>query len=184
MKLKSLPKFLAVLTLLVQFIMIPKMSYAETAATNERTELKDGGKYNLVTALNDRSVIGILGGNNFVRLTNELGGLSYCRWELKYSPEKQAYKLQANLNYQTFALSWRNVDGLDKALGVANANSNDEHYWILEPYDVAKGYYYIKNKKSSKYLDVRGKSTANNTDIIVYDFNNGWNQIFKLREVN
>ncbi|MGE6509897.1 RICIN domain-containing protein [Bacillus sp. WBUNB004] len=48
--------------------------------------------------------------------------------------------------------------------------------------DAGNGYYYIKNKASSQYLDVQREYTDEGTRIIAYDYSGNNNQKFKLEK--
>ncbi|EJQ38330.1 hypothetical protein IEI_05801 [Bacillus wiedmannii] len=184
MKLKSLYKFLAVLTLLVQFIMIPKISYADT---NEREEIISGSQYKIVTALNNSSVVSLgFNKDNNLRaiLSQDTGSVSRQRWKIYYYPSEQAYKIQIDtVAHQTLAWNPYYSDD-DYLVRHGDTDSEDDrYYWIFE--DAGDGYYYIKNKANpNKYLDVQGESTDDKTNIIAYEYQGNNNQKFKLQKTN
>lgn len=184
MKFKSFGKFLAVLTLLIQFVMIPKMSYADT---NERQEIESGATYKIITALNDSSLLsyGVTNEGRRTFLFHDTDSKDE-KWKIYYDSDKKAYRIESIAipdNGQPWQLVWLPQSNDDSFVSVLNNNYDRANYnWIFE--DAGNGYYYMKNLASSKYLDVQREKTDDFTNIIAYTYNGGYNQKFKLQKIN
>ncbi|OTW90208.1 hypothetical protein BK702_09880 [Bacillus thuringiensis serovar cameroun] len=191
MKFKNFYKFLTVLTLLIPFIMISFVSHADT---NERPEIGSGITYKIISALDNNKVVTEhfeLDENGYYKdpgdmrtvlwdnSPNTRGAGESQKWRFDYYANKQAYKLVLIYGVQS-SMAWNPYSKSDNyRIETGNLDSNDDrYYWILE--DTGNGYYYIKNKGNSKYMDVQRERTANGTPIIVYDYNGDNNQKFKL----
>ncbi|OUB12040.1 enterotoxin C [[Bacillus thuringiensis] serovar konkukian] len=140
---------------------------------------KWNGTYQLFSALNNSSVIDLDQKNNNVILHQNKNGNNQ-KWKFVYDSGKNAYQIK-NIANEDLVLAWNDYQGSNNVFATPN-RSYEEHYWIVE--DAGNGYFYLKNKKNSKYLDVTGSGTANGTNIIVWDFNGGNNQKFKLQKLN
>ncbi|ANN35658.1 hypothetical protein BK704_34240 [[Bacillus thuringiensis] serovar konkukian] len=137
------------------------------------------GTYQMVSALNNSSVIDLNQSNNNVTLWSNNRGNNQ-KWRLIYDSNKKAYQIKSVTN-ENLILAWNDYQGSNNVFATPN-RGYEEHYWIVE--DAGNGYFYLKNKKNSKYLDVTGSGTANGTNIIVWDYHGSNNQKFKLQKIN
>ncbi|MES1054087.1 hypothetical protein FOA24_35535 [Bacillus thuringiensis] len=135
------------------------------------------GTRQLVSALNNSSVIDVAQSNNNNVILHQNKNGNNQKWKLVYDSSKGAYQIKSLIN-ENLVLAWNNYQGSNNVFATPNLNL-EEHYWIVER--AGNGYFYLKNKKNSKYLDVTGSGTANGTNVIVYDFTGNNNQKFKLQ---
>ncbi len=63
-------------------------------------------------------------------------------------------------------------------------NQNLYDYQRLQFIPSSDGYYYIKHKKSGKYLDIEGASGSKGARLLLWDFHGGNNQQFKIEFVS
>ncbi|MBV6708567.1 NPP1 family protein [Bacillus cereus] len=142
-------------------------------------ELEDGGTYQIVSTLNNSSVVDLNQADGNVLLWQN-GNANNQKWKLVYDSSKSAYQLK-NIANQNLVLTWNNLNGSNNVVATTNQNK-EEQYWI--PTEAGNGYYYVRNKKDqNKVLDVSGYVTANGTNVTVYNFHGGNNQTFQLSNV-
>ncbi|MEJ9209539.1 RICIN domain-containing protein, partial [Paenibacillus larvae] len=121
------------------------------------------GKYQIATALNDKSVLD-LNGPNHVTLWENNGG-SHQRWNFVYDKKKEAYQIYS-VSDKNLVLAWNAIPNSRQVFATPN-QYKEEHYWLLEA--TGDGYYIIKNKKEpTLVLDVTDSETANGTKIKVH----------------
>ena len=148
-------------------------------AENIMAKAVHSGIYQMVSALNNSSVIDLNQSNNNIILHHNKNGNNQ-KWKLVYDSNKSAYQIK-NIANENLVLAWNDFGGSNNVFATPN-RQYEEHYWIVE--DAGYGYFYLKNKKNSKYLDVTGSGTANGTNVIVYNFTGNNNQKFKLQKLN
>ncbi|PFK27805.1 binary toxin-like calcium binding domain-containing protein [Bacillus cereus] len=148
-------------------------------AKNLMPQTIHSGTYQMVSALNNSSVIDLNQSNNNIILHQNKNGNNQ-KWKLVYDSNKSAYQIK-NIANENLVLAWNDYQGSNNVFATPN-RQYEEHYWIVE--DAGYGYFYLKNKKNSKYLDVTGSGSANGTNIIVYNFTGNSNQKFKLQKLN
>ncbi|MGG1151499.1 NPP1 family protein [Bacillus wiedmannii] len=142
-------------------------------------ELEDGGAYQIVSTLNNRSVVDMDPPSKNVHLW-ENGNANNQKWKLVYDSIKSAYQMK-NIANENLVLTWNDLNGSINVIATSNQNQ-EEQYWI--PTEAGNGYYYVRNKKDpNKVLDVSGYGTANGTNVTVYNVHGGNNQKFKLSNV-
>ncbi|PEA01355.1 binary toxin-like calcium binding domain-containing protein [Bacillus cereus] len=176
------------------------LSYLDTMNPNNTFEMKVNGKiiasfngvnsngeisngtYQIVSALNNSSVVDMDPGTKNVHLWQNGNGNNQ-KWRLVYNPTKSAYQLKS-VTDENFTLSWNFSGGYNNVFAKHSYSSTlDEHYWIIE--DAGDGYFYLKNKKDpKKVLDVSGGSSANGTNMIIWDYQGSKNQKFKLQKLD
>ncbi|MES1053941.1 hypothetical protein FOA24_34545, partial [Bacillus thuringiensis] len=140
------------------------------------------GIYQIVTALNNSSVV------NRAELCQGIGLSTRCavtlrdntdnnlqKWRFVYDAGQQAYQIKSATS-ENLVLSGGN-SGTNVT---AETNQNrPNQYWIIE--EAGNGDFYLKSKGNSNLvLDVAGSSTTNGTNIILWNYNGGTNQKFKL----
>ncbi|AQZ48296.1 thermophilic serine proteinase [Paenibacillus larvae subsp. larvae] len=131
----------------------------------------------IVTALNDTSVVDLNRSDSEVTLWSNHGGDNQ-KWKFVY--DRDAYQIKS-VSDKNLVLAWNVIPNSKQVFATPN-EYKEEHYWILEA--TRDGYYIIKNKKDpTLVLDVADYETENGSKIIVYKQNNGKNQKFKLRKV-
>ncbi|MED1305303.1 hypothetical protein BK704_10980 [[Bacillus thuringiensis] serovar konkukian] len=178
-----------------------KLSYTDTTNPNNKFEVKVNGKtilgfngittnapipsgtYQIVTALNNSSVIDINQADGNVQLWTN-GNTDNQRWKLRYEPGLSAYTIVSEVRgYPVqLALTWGSYQDSNNVVA-SYYGPYEEQLWIVE--DAGNGLFYLRNKKNpNKVLDVTGTATTNGTNIIVWDFNGGNNQKFKLQQLN
>ncbi|QDQ03793.1 NPP1 family protein [Bacillus sp. BD59S] len=142
-------------------------------------ELEDGGTYQIVSILNNSSVVDLNQADGNVQLWQN-GNANNQKWKLVYDSNKSAYQIK-NIANQNLVLAWNDLNGSNNVVATSNQNK-EEQYWILT--EAGNGYYYVRNKKDqNKVLDVSGYGTANGTNVTVYNFHGGNNQTFQLSNV-
>ncbi|WII35287.1 insecticidal delta-endotoxin Cry8Ea1 family protein [Paenibacillus thiaminolyticus] len=122
-------------------------------------------EYQIVTALNDASVVNLTSVENNIVLGKNNGG-NHQKWKFIYD-NRGAYQIQSVSNPELF-LVWNDVPGdrNDKNVMGHKNEHKEEHYWILE--DMGNGYYIISSKKKpSLVLDVDHANTNDGTNIKV-----------------
>ncbi|WP_144597649.1 MULTISPECIES: RICIN domain-containing protein [Bacillus] len=169
MKLKSFCKFLVFSTLFVQFFIVPKTSHADTFETAQIHE----GTYKIVSALNDSSLLDMDMQTRNVQLFTDHGAKNQ-KWKFTYIFRDGAYSISCS-DYSKGS-SYLGSDGYNVYGGTGGG------HWELE--SAGDGYYYLRNNKDYKYLDVYDEKTEDKTNIIVYNFNGQKNQKFKLVRVD
>ncbi|ANN35547.1 hypothetical protein A9498_29550 (plasmid) [Bacillus thuringiensis serovar coreanensis] len=132
--------------------------------------------YHLVSALNNSSVIDLNQGNNNVTLWSKNNGNNQ-KWKLVYDVNKSAHQIK-NIANENLVLALDSSNGSNNVVAESTQNK-EEQYWVVE--NAGNGYFYLKNKKNSKYLDVTGSNTANGTNIMVYNFTGNNNQKFQFK---
>ncbi|MGH0590520.1 RICIN domain-containing protein [Bacillus mycoides] len=137
------------------------------------------GMYQIVTALNNKSVVDLNVSNSDVTLYDNHYGKNQ-RWEFVYDGNKAAHQIRSVSNPHLI-LVWIDVDGSRKVMAHVN-EYKEEHYWILE--DPGDSYYIIKNKKNPNLvLNVEGGNTTSGTNINVHEKNGKKAQKFKLSSI-
>ncbi|QWH76068.1 phosphatidylinositol-specific phospholipase C domain-containing protein (plasmid) [Bacillus mycoides] len=149
---------------------------------NRLTNTPRNGNFQIVTALNNSSVLDLNGSNN-VTLWSNNGG-NHQRWNFTYEQSRNAYVIR-NVSNQNLVLTW---DILSQNRNVVAAQFNpffNQQYWILEPFQ--NGYVFRNLHNPNLVLDVYRAGTANGTNITVYGRNPVGsahrNQTFFLRRV-
>lgn len=142
-------------------------------------ELENGDTYQIVSALNDRSVIDMNQADNTIILWQNNNGNNQ-KWKLVYDSNKNAYQFKSVTN-ENLVLAWNDLNGSNNVVATSNQNK-EEQYWLLT--EAGNGYYYVRNKKEpNKVLDVSGNGTANGTNVLVYNYHGSNNQKFRLSNV-
>ncbi|MEJ9209718.1 RICIN domain-containing protein, partial [Paenibacillus larvae] len=120
--------------------------------------------YQIVTALNDTSVVDLNRSDSEVTLWSNHGGDNQ-KWKFVYNRDKTAYQIKS-VSDKNLVLAWNVIPNSKQVFATPN-EYKEEHYWILE--ECKDGYYIIKNKKDpTLVLDVTDSKTANGTKIKVH----------------
>ncbi|QDX91766.1 hypothetical protein EEL30_04915 [Brevibacillus laterosporus] len=120
------------------------------------------GNFQIVTALNNSSVLDLNGPNNVTLWSNNQG--NHQKWKFVYDKQKNAYQIYSVSN-PNLILAWNDIPGSRNVFATPN-QQKEEHYWILQ--HLEDDYYIIKNKKSPNLvLDVDNANTNNGTNIKV-----------------
>ncbi|MBK3496392.1 phosphatidylinositol-specific phospholipase C domain-containing protein [Viridibacillus sp. YIM B01967] len=120
------------------------------------------GIYQIVTAVNNTSVLDLNGPNNVTLWSNNQG--AHQKWKFVYDKQKSAYQIYSVSN-PNLVLAWNDYQGSINVFGTPN-QQKEEHYWILD--HVGSNYYIIKNKKNPKLvLDVNNADPNNGSNIKV-----------------
>ncbi|QHZ51102.1 RICIN domain-containing protein [Paenibacillus larvae] len=98
--------------------------------------------YQIVTALNDTSVVDLNRSDNEVTLWSNHGGDNQ-KWKFVYNRDKTAYQIKS-VSDKNLVLAWNAIPNSKQVFATPN-QYKEEHYWILE--ECKDGYYIIKNKK-------------------------------------
>ncbi|MCY9523817.1 RICIN domain-containing protein [Paenibacillus larvae] len=155
------------------------LGISNTIKVKTKSDGEDFNEVQIVTALNDTSVVDLNRSSSEVTLWSNHGGDNQ-KWKLVYDRDKNAYQIKS-VSDKNLVLAWNAIPNSKQVFATPN-QYKEEHYWILE--DTRDGYYIIKNKKDQTLvLDVADSKTENGSKIIVYKQNNGKNQKFKLRKV-
>ncbi|MBT2579013.1 metallophosphoesterase [Bacillus sp. ISL-8] len=142
---------------------------------------KFNGTFQIVTALNNSSVLNLNLANN-VTLWSNLEN-NYQRWNFTYDPSKDAYVIRSASN-QYLVLAW-NVPSADRNVFATSGPTLDEHYWIIEHFQ--DGYIFRNKKDPNLVLDVVASAVDNGTNIVVHNRHplntTNRNQTFFIRPV-
>nr|BAD35157.1 cancer cell-killing Cry protein parasporin-3 [Bacillus thuringiensis]BAD35160.1 cancer cell-killing Cry protein parasporin-3 [Bacillus thuringiensis] len=140
------------------------------------------GTYQIVTALNNSSVVTSEEFCMGIGLTTRCGvnlwsnnGNTLQKWRFVYNGDQNAFQIKSTPN-EDLVLS-----GSNSGTSVtAETNQNrPNQYWLIE--EAGNGYVYLRSKGNPNLvLDVAGTSTANGTNIILWNYNGSTNQKFKL----
>ncbi|MEB9625382.1 phosphatidylinositol-specific phospholipase C domain-containing protein [Bacillus cereus] len=143
-------------------------------------EIKNGGTYQIVSALNNSSVVDMNPGDQNIHLWNNNGTANQL-WKFVYNSNELAYQIKS-LSNENLVLTWAyNSSNPDNVIAASNQNRS-EQYWIPER---TGAYHYFKNLSNrSGALDVSGSETKNGTNILYWSYKKATNQKFKLTEVN
>ncbi|WP_251862459.1 RICIN domain-containing protein [Clostridium sp. Marseille-Q2269] len=138
---------------------------------------KPTGPYQIVTALNNDSVIDLNKANNNIILWGNHGGNNQ-KWMFVYNAEKKAYQIKSVWN-DDLVIAWI-IDTPYSLKVQAHRNEyKEEHYWILE--DTENGYCIIRNyKNKNMVLDIDNGKTEKGTIIKLSPAGMTTSQIFKL----
>ncbi|WP_458109695.1 RICIN domain-containing protein [Bacillus zhangzhouensis] len=138
---------------------------------------KPAGPFQIVTALNNKSVIDLNKENNNIILWNSHGGDNQ-KWKFIYNNEKEAYQIKSVWN-DDLVLAWI-IDAPDSRKVQAHRNQyKEEHYWVLE--DMENGNCIVTNYKDPNLvLDVDGGKTENGTIIKLSPKGMTRSQTFKI----
>ncbi|ANN35896.1 hypothetical protein A9498_31550 (plasmid) [Bacillus thuringiensis serovar coreanensis] len=137
------------------------------------------GIYQIVTTLNNSSVVDMDPSTKNVHLWQN-NYASNQKWRFVYDPHRKAYQIRSVANGD-LVLAWNDFDGSNNVFATLDQDY-DEHYWFV--IHAGNGYFYLQNKKNpTKVLDVADSGTSNGTNIIVWNYNGGTNQKFRLERV-
>ncbi|EEM68354.1 MULTISPECIES: phosphatidylinositol-specific phospholipase C domain-containing protein [Bacillus cereus group] len=138
------------------------------------------GIYQIVTALNNSSVVDMNPADKNVHLWQN-GNANNQKWRFVYDTSKGAYQIR-NLSNENLVLAWNDFQGSNNVFATLNL-FYDEHFWIIE--SSGDGYFYLRNRKNvNKVLDITNGSSANGTNIIVWNYQGSNNQKFRLQQLN
>ncbi|OOR09355.1 hypothetical protein BW897_28085 [Bacillus cereus] len=139
------------------------------------------GVYQMVSALNDSSVVDLNQTNENVTLWSNNGGGNQA-WKFVYDSNRSAYQIKSIAN-ENLVLTWAHYSSnRDNVIATSN-RYGAEQYWI--PEHTGGGYYRLRNSANPDgALDVIGSSTENGTNILYWSYNGANNQKFKLKAVN
>ncbi|MEC5308766.1 phosphatidylinositol-specific phospholipase C domain-containing protein [Bacillus thuringiensis] len=140
------------------------------------------GVYQIITALNNSSVLDLNGPNNVTIWSNNNG--NHQRWIFSYDPSRNAYVIRSFSN-QNLVLAW-NVPSGRNVFATPFVPSYNEHYWVLERFE--DGYRFSNLRVRNQVLDVSGGNTSNGTNMIVYPRHptnspHRHAQLFRLRRI-
>ncbi|QWH75423.1 hypothetical protein EXW59_00560 (plasmid) [Bacillus mycoides] len=140
------------------------------------------GIFQIVTALNNSSVLDLNGPNNVTLWSNNRG--NHQRWNFTYEQSRNAYVIR-NVSNQNLVLAW-DISSQNRNVVAAQFNPfSTQQYWIPEPFQ--NGYVFKNLHNPNLVLDVYRAGTANGTNITVYGRNPAGsphrNQTFLLRRV-
>nr|BAD35163.1 cancer cell-killing Cry protein [Bacillus thuringiensis] len=140
------------------------------------------GIYQIVTALNNSSVVTSEEFCMGIGLTTRCGvnlwsnnGNTLQKWRFVYNGDQNAFQIKSTPN-EDLVLSGSNSG--TSVTAETNQNRPNQH-WLIE--EAGNGYVYLRSKGNPNLvLDVAGTSTANGTNIILWNYNGSTNQKFKL----
>ncbi|QWH64335.1 hypothetical protein EXW39_30370 (plasmid) [Bacillus mycoides] len=141
-----------------------------------------GGRYHIVTALNDSSLIDMNQNDYNIRLWSNTGGANQL-WVFQDSGRGD-YRIQS-LSNPSKVLAWNAIPGSSEVFATPFNVNYDEHYWILERFQ--NGFIFKNRKNPNLVLDVNNSHTTNGTNISVnqrHSLNTTErNQTFLLRKI-
>ncbi|MFV1457157.1 RICIN domain-containing protein [Bacillus mycoides] len=140
------------------------------------------GIFQIVTALNNSSVLDLNGPNNVTLYSNNGG--NHQRWNFTYDQSRNAYVIR-NVSNQNLVLAW-DISSQNRNVFAMPFNSGlNQQYWILEPFQ--NGYAFRNFHNPNLVLDVYKGGTANRTNVTVFyrqpAGSTHRNQTFLLRRV-
>lgn len=134
------------------------------------------GNFKIVTSLNNSSLVD-MPGNRMLHLYQDVNQRN-AQWEFIFSHQRNAYIIR-NVSNKNLVLSM-DSPRINHVFAYP-FHSDDAQFWILEPNQ--DGYIFRSLRNRNLVLDVSNSQTTNGTRIIVYPFNNGNNQRFRLQRV-
>ncbi|PHD67105.1 two domain protein [Bacillus toyonensis] len=135
------------------------------------------GNFKIVTMLNNSSLVDLNLSNNNIVIWQD-NNQRNAQWEFIFSQQRNAYIIR-NLNDSNLVLSMDSPN-TNQVFGY-RFHSDDSQFWTLEP---NQGGYIIRSVRNRNLvLDVSNSNINNGTRIIVFPFNNGNNQRFRLERV-
>ncbi|QWH75522.1 hypothetical protein EXW59_01285 (plasmid) [Bacillus mycoides] len=122
------------------------------------------GHYQIVTALNNSSVLDLNGPNNVTLWSNNRGNNQ--QWNFIYDQFKKAYRI-VSVSNPNLVLAWNDSGGSRNVFATPFNSGYDEHFWIIERGD--NGFIFRNRKNSNLVLDVYNANTNNGTNIQVHE---------------
>ncbi|MDY7965684.1 phosphatidylinositol-specific phospholipase C domain-containing protein [Bacillus thuringiensis] len=135
------------------------------------------GHFQIVTALNNSSVVDLNVGPNNVTLWSNNRGANQI-WNFTYDQSENAHIIRS-LSNPNLVLAWNVPTPDNNVFATPFVPGRSEHYWIVERF--LDGYIFKNKRDTNMVLDVAGGRTTNGTNLIVYRRNNMYNQIFFVR---
>ncbi|OUB73463.1 hypothetical protein BK744_16145 [Bacillus thuringiensis serovar zhaodongensis] len=145
------------------------------------------GRYQIVTALNDSSVLDLnnMGNPNNVTLWSNNSGNNQ-KWDFNLNGPTQAYSIRSVSN-PNLVLAWNDYQNSRNVFATPFISGHDEHLWVLERGDI--GFIFRNGKNRNLVLDVQNGNTSNGTNIQVHERHSVGSpyrraQEFQLRKMN
>lgn len=125
------------------------------------------GRYQIVTALNDSSVLDLnnMGNPNNVTLWSNNSGNNQ-KWDFNLNGPTQAYSIRSVSN-PNLVLAWNDYQNSRNVFATPFISGYDEHLWVLERGDI--GFIFRNRKNRNLVLDVQNGNTSNGTNIQVHE---------------
>ncbi|EOO23275.1 hypothetical protein ICM_05675 [Bacillus cereus BAG1X2-3] len=136
------------------------------------------GNYQIVTTLNNSSVLDLNDFNNVLLWSNHRGTNQI--WNFTFDQPRNAYVIRS-LRSQNLILAWDANSGTSNVFCTPFNSGSEEHYWRIE--HSQNGYILRNLRNSNLVLDVAEGRTNNGIVILVYPRQNGNNQLFFLRSI-
>lgn len=133
-------------------------------------------QYYIVSALDSSKVVDMVTGNNNVVLHSKHGDKNQ-QWNFVYNSSKQAYQISSEWT-TGIRLVLAFSPGAENVFVTPVNLTKEEQYWKLRR--AGNGYLYLENKGNGLVLDVKGSSTTNGTNIVLFNRTGTTNQKFKL----
>ncbi len=138
------------------------------------------GVYNIITALNNISVITMSNSDENVNLWYDNDDLNQ-KWILEFNHNHYAYIIR-NLSNRSLVLTWDSTSGSNNVFAT-NYQGNDEQFWIIQ--DTDNDYFYLSNMRDTQYvLEIAGSVFYNGTNVIVNKKTSSLNQKFSINRIN
>nr|AJW76687.1 insecticidal crystal protein 6 [Bacillus thuringiensis] len=159
--------------------------HQKNGGTNQKFSIQENhgiqsGTYQLVTALNNSSVVDLNQSNNNVTLWSNNQGNNQ-KWNFIYDSTKSAYQIK-NVANESLVLTWTYYSSDSDNIAAISNQHRPEQYWL--PEYIGAGYYRFKNYNNPQgAMDVKGAGTKNGTNILYYSYHGSNNQNFKLLTV-
>ncbi|HHP1053800.1 TPA: insecticidal delta-endotoxin Cry8Ea1 family protein [Bacillus thuringiensis] len=134
------------------------------------------GEYQIVTAINNSSVLDLNSGTRVTLWSNSRG--AHQIWSFMYDHQRNAYVIR-NVSNPSLVLTWDFTSSNNIVFAAPFSPGRDEQYWIAENFQ--NGFVLGNLRNPNMVLDVSGGSTSNGTNIIAYPRHNGNAQRFFIR---
>lgn len=135
------------------------------------------GDYQIVTALNNSSVLDLNPGTQNVNLWSNNRG-AHQIWNFMYDQQRNAYVIRS-VSQPSLVLTWDFTSPNRIVFAAQFSPGRQEQYWIAD--SLQNGYVLENLRNRDMVLDVAGGSTALGTNIIVHPRHNGNSQRFFIR---
>ncbi|PHD59071.1 two domain protein [Bacillus toyonensis] len=135
------------------------------------------GHFQIVTALNNSSIVDLNVGPNNVTLWSN-NRVPNQIWNFTYDQSENAHVIRSVSN-PNLVLAWNVPTPDQNVFATPLVPGRAEHYWIVEQF--LDGYIFKNKRDTNMVLDVAGGRTNNGTNLIVYRRKNTNNQIFFVR---
>ncbi|MED3096287.1 RICIN domain-containing protein, partial [Bacillus thuringiensis] len=125
------------------------------------------GEYQIVTALNNSSVVSLEGASNTNVILMSNNKADTQKWYLSYNSVKNGYVIRRN-RASNIVLAWNAAGGTANVFTTQLIETYDAHYWAIERVNNSNEYIFKNKMNPDLVLEVAGSQTTNGTNIQVH----------------